>query len=123
MSLRMEFRPATLLPAEQPNITTLCTAAWKKYSDLKSSTEAIVYSSSGRWWHFNDNDTKDHITVRYNRRIGGNRVHIYRDGSVNLNPQKSTRSRTARAADEEGYDTVSEISGEEFEEEGEPTGN
>ena len=83
----------------------------------------IYHSSGGKWWHKNDNDTKEHITVRYNRRA--NRVHIYRDGSVNVSPQKPGKARVGRDASLEAaglqaeigvddYDTVPEISDEEW---------
>lgn len=124
-TLRTSFNPSTLRPAEQAAIIPLLKEAWK-HDALKSSTEAIVYSapppensgSSGRvWWHTNINDKREHITVRYNRRA--NRVHIYRDGSVNVRPQKPLRMRlkgTVEGAEGEdgGYDSVSELSGEEF---------
>ena len=68
------------------------------------------------WWHTTDNDSKEHITVRYNRRA--NRVHIYRDGTVNVSPQKPTARVVAAGTgeSEEGYDSVPEFSDEEWDE-------
>ncbi|PPQ84090.1 hypothetical protein CVT24_002436 [Panaeolus cyanescens] len=117
-TLRMTFNPATLRPNEQPEITRLCNIAWT-HQALRDSTEAIVYSAPGPqgrvWWHVTVNDPVEHITVRYNRRA--NRVHVYRNGSVNVSPQKPTRMRLKGApeADEE-YDSASELSGEDFDE-------
>ncbi|KAK7019189.1 hypothetical protein VNI00_018147 [Paramarasmius palmivorus] len=104
MSLRVTFNPSTVRPEEQENIRELCVRAWE-HPALKSSTEAIVYSTSGRWWHSNANDPTEHITVRYNRRA--NRVHIYRNGTVNVSPHKPFKA--------DGYETVSELEDEEFE--------
>lgn len=70
------------------------------------------------WWHSNKNDPKDHVTVRYNRRKGGDRVHVYRDGTGNMNPHKPPKRLTRRseaAQDEElyGSDCTVEFSDEE----------
>ncbi|KAK1216277.1 hypothetical protein PQX77_021086 [Marasmius sp. AFHP31] len=118
MALRMVFNPDTLKRDEQPEIIRLCNLAWK-HPSLTSSTEAVVYSapsSRGRvWWHVTENDKREHITVRYNRRA--NRAHIYRDGTVNVSPQKPLRMKlksAPEAEDEEGYESASELSGEEF---------
>ena len=69
------------------------------------------------WWHTNDNDPKEHITVRYNRLIGGDRVHIYRDGSVNFKPQKPKPKpkRAVREAEEVESDDSAVISDEDTE--------
>ena len=77
------------------------------------------FSSQGKWWHKNDNDTRDHVTVRYNRRPGGNRVHIYRDGTGNMSPNKPSGMKPKGAPEAtEGngvvYDSVSELSDEEL---------
>ncbi|KAJ2912164.1 hypothetical protein MD484_g8252, partial [Candolleomyces efflorescens] len=125
-TLRMEFNPPTLLPGEQPEIERLCNIAWA-HPALTSSSTAIVYSAPGPrgrvWWHTTTNDPTEHITVRYDRRA--NRVHVYRNGSVNVSPQKPLMRLKGAARregvsgeqlDEELYDSVSELSGEEFEE-------
>ena len=81
------------------------------------------HSAAGQWWHTNANDPKEHVTVRYNRRA--NRVHVYKDGSVNVSPQKPVKGRVGldvgvdvlgvdADVDLDGYDTVPEIEGEEW---------
>lgn len=77
------------------------------------------FSAGGQWWHKNDNDPTEHVTVRYNRRPGGNRVHIYRNGTGNMSPNKPPGMRpkgVSRATEGDGdvYDSVSELSGEEW---------
>lgn len=67
------------------------------------------------WWHTTPTDTREHITVRYNRRQL--RAHIYRDGTVNVSPQRPLRMKSKDArypVDENDYDSASELSGEEF---------
>ena len=146
-SLRVDFKPSTVRPNEQSGITTICTTAWQRTQALRPSRSATVYSyvdsststsdfvghhawldssSGGAWWHTNDNDRREHITVRYDSRPQS-RVHIYRNGEVNLRPDRpkvaaralnlSAESYAAGEAEgEEGYDTVPELSDEEWSE-------
>lgn len=116
--LEVQFNPPTVKPGEQQGIIVACTKARDTYQVLKTSTQATVYSARGKWWHATDNDPKEHVTVRYNRRPGGNRVHIYRDGSGNMTPHKPNMRPKGAPKTTEGdsgaYDSVSELSGEEF---------
>ncbi|KAJ6514639.1 hypothetical protein DFH09DRAFT_941007 [Mycena vulgaris] len=133
--LRMEFKPPTLLPGEHAQITGFCRAIrTNNWGLLGSSTTAIVYSHNGQWWHANEYDTRPHVTVRYDRRLPATRrVHIYRDGTANLNPQnglrlnraglKTTTALAESAFDEEGSDGSVEFSDEEDEESPETAGN
>ncbi|KAK1235379.1 hypothetical protein PQX77_001400 [Marasmius sp. AFHP31] len=110
MALRMVFNPDTLRRDEQPEIIRLCNLAWKHPTLTAPSPRGRV------WWHFTEKDKREPITVRYNRRA--NRAHIYRDGTFDVSPQKPFRmklkSAPEEAEDEEGYESVSELSGEEF---------
>ncbi|KAH9476111.1 hypothetical protein JR316_0011682 [Psilocybe cubensis] len=123
--LNMLFHPTDLRTDEQKAIGTACRTFQVAHSDLHSSSLAEVYSApapkgqKGRvWWHSNDNDKIEHVTVRYNRRKGGDRCHVYRDGSGNMNPHKpkKTASRATSGQEEEVYDsdcTVELLEGEE----------
>ncbi|KAJ7652405.1 hypothetical protein DFH06DRAFT_1134395 [Mycena polygramma] len=118
----VEFKPSTVRPGEQAHIRQLCIAAGT-HQALQSSTVATVYSYKSTWWHKNDDgDTKEHITVRYNRR--SDRVHIYRDGSIAFKPARNLVSATVSPAvgtlqgslgvDDEGSDGTVEFSDEEL---------
>lgn len=69
---------------------------------------------SSRWWHSNPNDPREHITVAFVGAERPSRVHIYRDGTVNLRPDRPRRVRDV-TEDDDGYDSVPEFDGEEFE--------
>ncbi|GJE99498.1 hypothetical protein PsYK624_157620 [Phanerochaete sordida] len=115
MPVRVEFEPSTLLPGEQPAITTACTTAWNNYPQLHIARTAVVYSSGGRqWWHKNKNDPKEHVTVRYLPSQTPGRVHVYRDGTALLNPSPTHRSAVQEETDED-YDSVPPFSDEEGE--------
>ena len=145
--LRMEFKPATLLPGQQPQITQFCREVRRNnWSQLGSSTTAIVYSWGlflhklhfdlvasclsryrSQWWHANTHDPRLHVTVRYDRRVPATRrVHIYQDGTANLYPHTGLRARlmkTTALADEEGSDGSVEFSDQEDQESPEAAGN
>ncbi|KAJ7642490.1 hypothetical protein DFH06DRAFT_914283, partial [Mycena polygramma] len=107
----VEFKPSTVRPGEQPHIRDLCVKAGT-HKALETSTVATVYSYQSTWWHKNDDgDTKEHITVRYNRRAG-DRVHIYTDGTIAFKPLRKLVSASA-GVDEEGSDGTVELSDEE----------
>ncbi|KAF8883377.1 hypothetical protein CPB85DRAFT_1459903 [Mucidula mucida] len=140
-TLRMEFRPATLLQAQQPQITNFARAVRENNrSELGSSTTAIVYSygpsrtnyyvfvdlycfrHNSQWWHTTTNDPRRHVTVRYDRRVPATRrVHIYEDGSANLFPHQGTTAVAESVPlNEEGSDGSVEFSDEEGQEFPEP---
>ncbi|KAJ7639570.1 hypothetical protein FB45DRAFT_906029 [Roridomyces roridus] len=111
MSWRVEFEPTTLLPNEQPNITTQVTTAHNNVQALGSARYAVVYSAGGRqWWHSNANDRRTHVTVRF---LGANRptrAHVYEDGTASIRPSRSA----ADGADEDDG-ALSPFSDEEVE--------
>ncbi|KAJ7642451.1 hypothetical protein DFH06DRAFT_1477602 [Mycena polygramma] len=117
----VEFKPSTVRPEEQADIRQRCIKAGT-HQALQSSNVATVYSYKSTWWHKNDDgDTKEHITVRYNRR--SDRVHIYRDGTLAFKPLRNLVSGTVGAVvgavegvlgvDDEGSDGTVEFSDDE----------
>ncbi|RDX51363.1 hypothetical protein OH76DRAFT_1481638 [Lentinus brumalis] len=109
-SWRVDFEPATLLPAEQPAITIAVTTA-HEIPALKPARYAVVYSAGGKkWWHTSREDPLVHVTVRF---LGANRptrAHVYPDGTASIRP-----SRAARAVAEEDDGTLSPFTDEEVE--------
>ncbi|CDO68403.1 hypothetical protein BN946_scf184815.g50 [Trametes cinnabarina] len=116
MPWRVDFSPTTLLPEEQPNITTQVTTAHNNVQALRQARNATVYSAGGRaWWHTSRNDTRMHVTVRF---LGANRptrAHVYEDGTASIRPAR----RAALEIVEEDDGTYSPFSDEEVEADGE----
>ena len=81
----------------------------------------LYLSRGGTWWHTSPDDTRLHVTVRYNR-YSARRCHVYQDGTGTIRPPNVAPLRTA--PDEEGSDWSAEFSDREDDEEiPEPVGN